>query len=198
MDTVTEETLAGLPILLFDSLQEWEGWLDAHHTQPQGVWLKLAKKDAPVASVSYAEALDGALCYGWIDGQKKPYDSAFWLQKFTPRRSKSGWSKVNTGKAIRLIEAGKMTPAGLREVDAARQDGRWDAAYESQSNLTIPDDFQVELDRHPQAKEFFGTLNKVNRYAMCYRIATAKKPETRQARIDKFIAMLTNGEKIHP
>ena len=192
------ETLANLPLVLFDSLQEWEDWLDAHHAQPQGVWLKIAKKGAPVSSVSYADALDAALCYGWIDGQKKPYDSAFWLQKFTPRRPKSGWSKINTGKATRLIEAGTMKPAGLREVDAAKQDGRWDAAYESQSNLTIPDDFQVELDRHPQAKAFFDTLNKVNRYAMCYRIATAKKPETRKARIDKFIAMLAKGEKIHP
>ncbi|MDQ2831429.1 MAG: YdeI/OmpD-associated family protein [Chloroflexota bacterium] len=192
------ETLANLPLVLFDSLQEWESWLDAHHARPQGVWLKIAKKGAPVSSVSYADALDAALCYGWIDGQKKPYDSAFWLQKFTPRRPKSGWSKINTGKAIRLIEAGAMTPAGQREVDAAKQDGRWDAAYESQSNLTIPDDFQVELDRHPQAKAFFDTLNKVNRYAMCYRIATAKKPETRQARIDKFIVMLAQGEKIYP
>ncbi len=192
------ETLANLPLLLFDSLQEWEGWLDAHHAQPQGVWLKIAKKSAEIPSVSYADALDAALCYGWIDGQKKPYDSAFWLQKFTPRRPKSGWSKINTDKAMRLIEAGAMKPAGLREVDAAKQDGRWDAAYESQSNLTIPDDFGGELDRHPQAKAFFDTLNKVNRYAMCYRIATAKKPETRQARIDKFIAMLAKGEKIYP
>ncbi len=192
------ETLANLPLVLFESQQEWEGWLKAHHAQPQGVWLKIAKKGAEVSSVSYADALDGALCYGWIDAQKKPYDDTFWLQKFTPRRPKSVWSKVNTGKAMRLIETGKMTPAGLREVDAAKQDGRWDAAYEPQSNLTIPDDFQAELDKHPKAKEFFDTLNKVNRYAMCYRIATAKKPETRKARIDKFIAMLAQGEKIHP
>ncbi len=192
------ETLAGLPLVLFESQQEWEGWLDAHHAQPQGVWLKIAKKGAQVSSVSYADALDGALCYGWIDAQKKPYDDTFWLQKFTPRRPKSVWSKVNTGKAMRLIEAGTMKPAGLREVDAAKQDGRWEAAYEPQSNLTIPDDFQVELDRHPQAKEFIDTLNKVNRYAMCHRIATAKKAETRKARIDKFIAMLAKGEKLYP
>jgi len=192
------ETLAGLPLVLFESQQEWEGWLDAHHAQPQGVWLKIAKKGAQVSSVSYADALDGALCYGWIDAQKKPYDDTFWLQKFTPRRPKSVWSKVNTGKAMRLIEAGTMKPAGLREVDAAKQDGRWEAAYEPQSNLTIPDDFQVELDRHPQAKAFFDTLNKVNRYAMCHRIATAKKAETRKARIDKFIAMLAKGEKLYP
>jgi len=190
-------TLDGL-LGLFESQQEWEGWLDAHHAQPQGVWLKIAKKGAQVSSVSYADALDGALCYGWIDAQKKPYDDTFWLQKFTPRRPKSVWSKVNTGKAMRLIEAGTMKPAGLREVDAAKQDGRWEAAYEPQSNLTIPDDFQVELDRHPQAKEFIDTLNKVNRYAMCHRIATAKKAETRKARIDKFIAMLAKGEKLYP
>lgn len=198
MDTVTEETLADLPLLLFQSVREWEDWLDAHHAQPQGVWLKITKKGAPVSSVSYADALDSALCYGWIDAQKKSYDSTFWLQKFTPRRPKSVWSKVNTDKVMRLIESGKMTSAGLREVDAARRDGRWDAAYASQSNFAIPDDFQVELDRHPQAKEFFDTLNKVNRYAIYHRITTAKKLETRRARIDKFIAMLAQGEKIHP
>ena len=198
MDTVVDETLADLPVLLFESPREWESWLDAHYAQPRGVWLKLAKKGAPVPSVSYADALDAALCYGWIDAQKKSYDSTFWLQKFTPRRSRSVWSRVNTDNVMRLIEAGKMTPAGQREVDAARRDGRWDAAYEPQSNLTLPDDFQAELDRHPQAKEFFDTLNKVNRYAIHHRIATAKKPETRQARIDKFIAMLARGEKLYP
>lgn len=198
MNTVTGETLADLPILLFQSLREWEDWLDAHHAQPQGVWLKLAKKGAPAPSVSYADALDAALCYGWIDAQKKSYDDTFWLQKFTPRRPRSVWSKVNTDKVMLLIESGKMTPAGQRKVDAAKQDGRWDAAYDPQSNLTIPDDFQAELDRNPQAKEFFDTLNKVNRYAIYHRIATAKKPETRQTRIDKFIAMLARGEKLYP
>jgi uncharacterized protein YdeI (YjbR/CyaY-like superfamily) len=151
-----------------------------------------------VNGVQSTEALDGALCYGWIDAQKKPYDDTFWLQKFTPRRPKSVWSKVNTAKAMQLIESGKMKPAGLQEVAAARQDGRWVAAYQSQSNLTIPDDFRVELGQHPQAIEFFEMLNKLNRYAICRRIETAKKPETRKACIDKFIAMLADKEKIYP
>jgi uncharacterized protein YdeI (YjbR/CyaY-like superfamily) len=195
---LSTETLANVPILLFESLQGWEEWLDEHHTHAQGVWLKIAKKGTEGLSVSYADALDGALCYGWIDGQKKSYDDAFWLQKFTPRRPKSVWSKVNTEKVTQLIESGKMKPAGLREVDAAKQDGRWDAAYRSQSNLTIPGDFRVELETHPQAKEFFETLNKLNRYAICHRIETARKPETRKARIDRFIAMLADHKKIYP
>lgn len=192
------ETLANLPILLFASPREWQEWLAAHHAQPHGIWLKIAKKGAEVTSISYAEALEEALCYGWIDGQKKAYDDAFWLQKFTPRRPKSIWSRVNTDKALQLIESGRMAPAGLREVDAARQDGRWAAAYQAQSNLTLPDDFRAELERHPEAKAFFETLNKANRYAICFRIETARKPETRQTRIATFIAMLANKEKLHP
>lgn len=192
------ETIANLPILLFASPREWEEWLGEHHAQPHGVWLKIAKKGAGATSVSYAEALDGALCYGWIDGQKKAYDHVFWLQKFTPRRPKSIWSRVNTDKAQQLIESGRMAPAGLREVDAARQDGRWAAAYQSQGNLTVPDDFRVELEKHPEARAFFETLDKANRYAICFRIETARKPETRQARIATFIAMLVNKERLHP
>ena len=192
------ETLANLPVLLFASPQQWDDWLDEHHTQPHGVWLKIAKKDAGITTVSYAEALDGALCYGWIDGQKKAYDDTFWLQRFTPRRPKSVWSKINTDKAVQLMASGKMKPAGLREVEAARQDGRWDAAYQSQRNLTIPDDFRAQLDDNPQAKAFFDRLNKLNRYALCYRIEAAKKQETRKARIDTFIAMLANHEKLYP
>lgn len=192
------ETLANLPILLCDSPQAWENWLGEHHAQTQGVWLKMAKKGAGVASVSYAEALDAALCYGWIDAQKKSYDDAFWLQKFTPRRPKSVWSKVNTEKVTQLIASGKMQPAGLRAVDGAKQDGRWEAAYQPQSTLTVPDDLRAELERHPQAQAFFDTLNKINRYAICYRIETARKPETRRARIEKFIAMLENHDMLHP
>ncbi len=192
------ETLANLPLLRCDAPRLWEDWLAAHYAQPQGVWLKIAKKGAAAASVSYADALDAALCYGWIDAQKKFYDDTFWLQKFTPRRPRSVWSKVNTAKAEQLIAAGRMTPAGQREVDAAKQDGRWGAAYQSQSALTIPDDLRVELDKHPQAKEFFDTLNKLNRYAICHRIETAKKLETRKARVEKFIAMLTAHEKLYP
>jgi uncharacterized protein YdeI (YjbR/CyaY-like superfamily) len=192
------EMLSNLPLLLFASPQEWEVWLGEHHAQPHGVWLKLAKKDAGITTVSYAGALDVALCYGWIDGQKRSYDDRFFLQKFTPRRPRSVWSKVNTEKVAQLIAAGRMKPAGLREVEAARQDGRWDAAYASQSRAIVPDDFRIELERHPEAKAFFETLNKVNRYAICYRIETARKPETRKARIDRFISMLIANEKIHP
>ena len=192
------ETLADLLVLSFDSPGAWDDWLGEHHTESQGVWLKIAKASAGTTSVSYAQALDAALCYGWIDGQKKSYDDRFWLQKFTPRRSRSVWSRVNTEKALALIESGKMKPAGLRQVDAARHDGRWDAAYASPRSMAIPDDFRVQLDRNPGAREFFETLNKLNRYAICYRIENAKKPETRKARIDKFIAMLADREKLYP
>lgn len=183
--------------MLFASHHEWEDWLTVHQAEPRGLWLKIAKKGAESPSVSYAEALDCALCYGWIDGQKKACDDAFWLQKFTPRRPKSLWSRGNTKKAMQLIASGRMTPAGLREIDRAKKDGRWDAAYGSQRTLTIPDDFQAELDRHPQARAFFDTLNKTNRYAICYRIETAKKPQTRQARIDTFTVMLERNDKIY-
>ena len=192
------ETVAGLPVMLFDSPQAWEQWLTEGQGQPRGVWLKIAKKGAAVVSVSYADALDAALCHGWIDGQKKSYDDTFWLQKFTPRRPTSVWSRVNTAKVEQLIASGRMRPAGQREVDAARADGRWDAAYQSQSALTIPDDLRVALDARPAARAFFDTLNKVNRYAICHRIETARKPDTRRARIDKFIAMLEANEKLHP
>jgi uncharacterized protein YdeI (YjbR/CyaY-like superfamily) len=192
------EMIADLPVLLFASPREWEEWLGEDFAQPQGAWLKIAKKGAGATSVSHAEALELALCHGWIDGQAKPYDETFWLQKFTPRRRASGWSKVNTEKALQLIKSGRMQPAGLREVEAAKQDGRWDAAYAPQSKATVPDDFQSELERNPQAKAFFATLNKLNRYAIYHRIETAKKAETRKARIDKFITMLANNEKIYP
>lgn len=192
------ETLDNLNVILFSSQAAWEQWLAAHHAEPQGVWLKLAKRDSGVASVSYAEALDVALCYGWIDGLKKAYDQQFWLQKFTPRRPKSIWSKINAEKAAGLIASGRMQPAGLSEVTAAQQDGRWDAAYSSQSQLSMPEDFQSALDHNPAAKAFFVGLNKQNRYAIYFRIHTAKKPETRQARIDRFIAMLANHETLYP
>jgi uncharacterized protein YdeI (YjbR/CyaY-like superfamily) len=139
-----------------------------------------------------------ALCYGWIDGQKKPYDALFWLQKFTPRRPKSGWSKVNTAKAAQLIGAGRMQPAGLREVEAAKADGRWDAAYASQRTVVVPDDLRLELEKRPAALAFFASLDKANRYAICYRIETAKKPETRRARLETFLAMLERKQKLHP
>lgn len=192
------ETLSGLPILMLTSKSAWGEWLDTYHAQSDGVWLKIAKKSSTIVTVSYAEALEEALCYGWIDGQKKTYDDLFWLQKFTPRRPKSVWSKVNIDKVTELIESGKMKPAGLKEVTEAKEEGRWQAAYESQRNFTMPEDFQAELDKNPRAKAFFDTLNKQNRYAIYFRIHSAKKPETRQARINKFIAMLANNEKLYP
>jgi uncharacterized protein YdeI (YjbR/CyaY-like superfamily) len=187
-----------LPTLPFESQQSWETWLQEHHTASKGIWLKIAKKESSIPSISYAEALDAALCYGWIDGQKAAFDEHYWLQKFTPRGPKSGWSKINCDKADALIAAGRVQPAGLRQIEMAKADGRWEAAYESQRTISVPDDLQRELDGNPQAKAFFGTLNSANRYAILYRIQTAKKPETRAARISKFIDMLARGEKIHP
>ncbi len=182
----------------FANQQDWEAWLQENHAGTKGVWLKIAKKESGIPTVSYAEALESALCYGWIDGQKAAFDQRYWLQKFTPRRSKSIWSKVNCDKVTALIEAGRMQPAGLHEVERAKADGRWEAAYASQSKITVPDDLQRELDNNPQAREFFATLDSTNRYAILFRIQTAKKAETRATRIRKFVDMLANHEKIHP
>jgi uncharacterized protein YdeI (YjbR/CyaY-like superfamily) len=187
-----------LPIISFETQQDWERWLTEHHTDTDGLWLKIAKKEAGISTVNYAEALESAICYGWIDGQKASFDDKYWLQKFTPRRAKSIWSKVNCSKALALIAEGRMQPAGIRQVELAQADGRWEAAYASQSKITIPDDFQKELDNNPKAQEFFTTLNSVNRYAILFRIQTAKKPETRSARISTFIEMLANNQKLHP
>jgi uncharacterized protein YdeI (YjbR/CyaY-like superfamily) len=194
----TENSLNGVPILLFASPDEWEAWLDEQHAASPGLWLRLAKKASGLQSLSYQEALDVALCYGWIDSQKKSYDEQSWLQKFSPRRAKSIWSKVNREKVQRLIESGRMKAAGIREVEAAQQDGRWEAAYDSPSNATVPDDFQAELDKHPEAQAFFSTLNSANRYAILFRIQTAKKAETRSRRIQQLIEMLARQEKLHP
>ncbi|HEX9133447.1 MAG TPA: YdeI/OmpD-associated family protein [Ktedonobacteraceae bacterium] len=187
-----------LQVMPFETQQDWEAWLKEHHTDTKGIWLKLAKKAARTPSISYAEALDSALCYGWIDGQKAPFDDKYWLQKFTPRGARSIWSKVNCDKATALIADGRMQPAGLRQVELAKSDGRWEAAYESQSRITVPGDFQSELDNNPRAKEFFSTLDSGNRYAVLFRIQAAKKPETRSARIKKFIEMLSQHQKLHP
>lgn len=189
--------MVDLPVLPFESEQAWEAWLEAHHADSQGVWLKIAKASSGQPTVTYQEALGVALCFGWIDGQKNKFDEQYWLQKFTPRRPKSIWSKINRDKIAILTEQGKMRPAGLREVQRAQQDGRWDAAYESQSSATIPEDLQKALDANPAAQAFFKTLNSVNRYAILHRIMTAKKPETRQQRIEKFIAMLSDGKKLY-
>jgi uncharacterized protein YdeI (YjbR/CyaY-like superfamily) len=186
-----------LPILPFVNKKKWADWLNKQHDKSAGVWLKIAKKDTGIASVSYEEALDVALCYGWIDGQKKAFDDQYWLQKFTPRGPKSIWSKINTEKAEQLIAAGEMKPAGIKAIELARQDGRREAAYASQKNIVVPDDFQAALDKNKKAKAFFETLNSVNRYAILFRIHHAKKPETRARKIEQFIEMLYRGEKIH-
>ena len=186
------------PLLLFESASNWEAWLKENHENSAGVQLQIAKKGSGHTSVGYAEALDVALCYGWIDGQKLPMDDKFFIQKFTPRRAKSVWSKVNTEKVEQLIKQGRIQPAGMKQIEAAKADGRWNAAYASQKNMEIPEDFQAELDKNPEAKAFFDTLNKTNRFAIYFRITTAKKPETRRNRIEKFIEMLTKQEKIYP
>jgi uncharacterized protein YdeI (YjbR/CyaY-like superfamily) len=186
-----------LPILPFKDKKAWSVWLAKHHAKSSGVWLKLSKKDSGVQSVSYPEALEAALCYGWIDGQKAGFDESFWLQKFTPRGPRSIWSKINRDKAEALIASGEMKPAGLAAIERAKEKGQWDAAYDSQSRAAVPDDLQAELDRNPEAKAFFATLESVNRYAIVFRIHNAKKPETRARRIQQFVAMLERHEKIH-
>lgn len=187
-----------IPVLQFESQKAWAAWLKKNHDKSPGVWLQIAKKASGVLSVTYAEALDVALCYGWIDGQKNSHDASSWLQKFTPRGPKSIWSKINREHVQRLTDAGLMQPAGLKAVEAAKRDGRWDAAYDSQSKVTVPDDLQAALDKNPKAKAFFATLKSTNRYAILFRIHTAKKPETRAKRIAQFVEMLEKGETLYP
>jgi uncharacterized protein YdeI (YjbR/CyaY-like superfamily) len=187
-----------VPIVSFASREEWRAWLGSEHATSTGVWLKLAKAGSDNASVSYAEALEVALCYGWIDGQKARFDSDHWLQRFTPRKPRGRWSRINRDKATALIERGEMEPAGLREVEAAKADGRWDAAYAGQRTATVPEDLQQALDANPAAAAFFAALDSANRYAVLYRVQDAKKPETRARRIEKYVEMLAAGEKLHP
>jgi uncharacterized protein YdeI (YjbR/CyaY-like superfamily) len=188
---------AELPTLPFVSKKKWADWLAKQHDKSSGVWLKIGKKDTGIFSVTYEEALDVALCYGWIDGQKKGFDEKYWLQKFTPRGPKSIWSKINTEKAERLIASGEMKSAGLKAVKLAKHDGRWEAAYASQKNISIPEDFQAALDKNKKAKTFFSTLKSAERYSFLFRIHHAKKPETRAKRIQQFIEILEKGEKLH-
>lgn len=186
-----------LPIRLFADPADLESWLEECHQSSAGVWLKIAKKGSGERSVTYAEALELALCFGWIDSQKRGFDEAFFLQRFTPRRPRGRWSKINREKAEALIEAERMRPAGLAEVAAAKADGRWEAAYAGQRTAKVPKDLQRELDANPAAREFFDSLDSANRYAIVYRLDEAKKPETRERRLRKFVAMLERGEKIH-
>jgi uncharacterized protein YdeI (YjbR/CyaY-like superfamily) len=187
-----------LPTLSFASAAAWREWLDKNHADSGGLWLKFAKKGSGVESVALPEAIEAALCYGWIDSQAAGFDDKFWLQRFTPRRPKSKWSKVNREKATVLIERGEMRPAGLREVERAKADGRWDAAYDAQSKAAVPPDLRLQLEKNERARRFFATLDSRNRYAILHRIQDAKKPETRARRIAKYVAMLNEGEKIYP
>ena len=192
-----EQGKDGRPILTFASQAEWEAWLDAEHAASDGVWVKFAKKGSGVETVVYAEALDVALCYGWIDSQVASHDERFYLQKFTPRRARSKWSWINRDKVAELTKEGRMKPAGLEQVALAKADGRWAAAYASPANATVPDDLQEALDANPKAAEFFATLSGSNRYAILYRLEDAKKPETRARRLEKFVGMLERGEKLY-
>jgi uncharacterized protein YdeI (YjbR/CyaY-like superfamily) len=186
-----------LPVKPFKNQQAWEAWLGKNHAASPGVWLKLAKKGSGQDSVTYDEALDSALCHGWIDGQKKPFDGTWWLQRFTPRGPKSIWSVRNREKAEALITAGRMAASGMKAVETARQNGRWDSAYEGQRTAGVPEDLQVELDRSPRAKAFFSSLDSANRYAILFRIHHAGSVAARASRIGQFIGMLSRGEKLH-
>jgi uncharacterized protein YdeI (YjbR/CyaY-like superfamily) len=183
---------------LFKSKQDWAAWLEKNHLKSEGLWLRLAKKDSSLRSVTYKEALDVALCYGWIDGQKKPENEHTWLQKFSVRSSRSIWSKINREKAQALIASGEMKPAGLEAIENAKKNGRWESAYDSPSGAAVPADFQAALDASPKAAAFYKTLNKANTYAILWRIQTVKKAETRARKIEQFIAMLERNEKLHP
>ena len=190
-------TARDLPIVEHRDRQAWRRWLEENHDSLAGVWLKFARRGSGAATVTYAEALEEALRFGWIDGQKAPFDQTFWLQRFTPRGPRSKWSEVNRRKATELIERGLMEPAGLAQVEAAKRDGRWDAAYAPQSTVTIPDDFQAALDANPKANEFFASLKRSERYSFLYRIHDAKRPETRARRIRDYVAMLAEHKTIH-
>jgi uncharacterized protein YdeI (YjbR/CyaY-like superfamily) len=186
------------PVLLFEHQQAWEDWLSRNHREATGVWLRIAKKGSKIRSLTHAEALESALCFGWIDAQKKPESASAWLERFTPRGKRSIWSKLNRQKATALIECGRMRDAGLQEILRAKKDGRWEQAYDSPRTATVPEDFQAALNKSPRAKAFFATLESRNRYAILFRIQTVKKAETRARKISAFVAMLEKHEKIHP
>lgn len=185
-------------VISFKTAREWQKWLAKNHSRSVGVWLRIAKKNSDEPSVNYAQALDEALCYGWIDSRKQAHDNLSWLQKFSPRKAGSGWSKINTKHAERLTKTGRMKSAGLKEIELAKRDGRWKRAYTSSSSARPPVDFLKELEKNKKAKAFFETLEKRNRYAIIYRLQTAKKVETRAKRMKTILAMLAKGEKFHP
>ena len=187
-----------LPVLAFKSQQAWDAWLTSQPVGSKGLWLKLGKKSSGVASVSKQEAIDTALCHGWIDGQLDSFDDKYWLVHFTPRQSASKWSEKNRVRALQLVELKRMQPAGLNEIERAKQDGRWKAAYAPQSTAQVPDDLHAALAKNKKAKSFFETLDSTNRYAILHRIHNARKAETRTARIEKFVTMLIEGKTIYP
>jgi len=187
-----------LPVVAFKSQQAWDSWLTSQPADSNGLWLKLAKKSSGIASVSKPEAIDTALCHGWIDGQLDSFDDDYWLIRFTPRQSTSKWSEKNRTRALELVKLRRMKPPGSNEIERAKKDGRWDAAYAPQSTAQVPDDLRAALARNKEAGSFFETLDSTNRYAILYRIGSAKKAETRVARIEKFVTMLIEGRTIHP
>jgi uncharacterized protein YdeI (YjbR/CyaY-like superfamily) len=194
----TINTKPDLPIIPFASRDAWRAWLEGQHATSAGLWLKFAKKGSGIETVTYDQAVEVALCYGWIDGQVRKFDEDYYLQRFTPRRPRSKWSKINRQRASELIERGEMKPAGLREVERAKADGRWDNAYDAPSTATVPEDLLRELDKSDVAREFFATLDSRNRYAILYQIQDAKRPETRARRIAKYVAMLAERKKPYP
>ena len=187
-----------LPVIAFPSQQAWDAWLTSQPVQSKGLWLKLAKKSSGISSVSKPEAIDTALCHGWIDGQLDSFDDKYWLIRFTPRQFASKWSEKNRTRALQLVELKRMQAAGLNEIERAKKDGRWDTAYAPQSTAQVPDDLRAALAKNKKAKSFFETLDGTNRYAILYRTHAAKKPETRKVRIEKFVLMLAEGKTIYP
>lgn len=187
----------GLPIIAFASGEDFAAWMETHHADTPGIWLRMYKKHAGKPSVAWAGAVEGALCYGWIDSVVNKLDDESYIQKFTPRRARSMWSKKNCQTAERLIAEGKMHPAGLAEVEKAKADGRWEAAYDSPKNMQVPQDFLDALEQYPEAKEFYASLNRTNTYAIAFKLSTAKKPETRARRFEQLLGMLREGRKLY-
>lgn len=185
------------PVRAFRTQQDFEQWLEKNHHRPEGVWIRFAKKASGIKSIAHPEALESALCFGWIDALRRPETDTTYLQRFVPRRPKSLWSQINRAKAVSLIESGRMRPSGHAEVERAKQDGRWDAAYPSPANATVPPEFERALEENPKAKAFFETISRVNRYAIVWRLATAKTPEKREQLSRKFLDMLEKGETLH-
>jgi uncharacterized protein YdeI (YjbR/CyaY-like superfamily) len=186
----------GLPVILFETQESWSKWLEINESAA-GIWVQIAKKGSGINSINYQETLEVALCFGWIDGVKNTFDDKSWVQRFTPRKPNSKWSKINRNKAEELITVGKMRPSGMAAIELAKQKGIWEAAYDSQKNATIPDDLQKELYKNPEAAEFFSSLNSVNKYAIIYRLQVSRNPEIRTKKLAQFIEMLIRKEKLH-